>query len=273
MGVVAISETEGSLGAEVGQALAQALGYEFAGREIIARAAERFGENVLELQHAAEEKPTLWERFTDTQRRYVTYIEATMFELAARDNVVLVGRASTLVLRSMAHAVRVRVIAPERLRAARIEQQMGLTHEAAERVVRETDHEHAARVKFLYRVEWGDPLLYDLVLNTDRVSVDRAVRLIRDTLEGERFQATPASRRLILDLSLGAQAKAALLANPMTRSDGIYVSCTDATIVLSGSTRSEEERKAAQTTVAGIAGVAGVQNDIVIVSRSPVAGI
>jgi hypothetical protein len=40
-------------------------GHEFADREIITKAAKRFGEGVLALRHAAEEKPTLWERFAD----------------------------------------------------------------------------------------------------------------------------------------------------------------------------------------------------------------
>src|SRR5881397_3083962 len=95
MSILAISETAGSLGREIGRTVAAALGHEFADREIISKAAERFGEGVLELTHATEEKPTLWERFTETRHRYMAYIEAIVLEMAARENVVLVGRAST----------------------------------------------------------------------------------------------------------------------------------------------------------------------------------
>ena len=44
MSIVAMSETFGSLGSEIGRAAATALRYEFADREIITRAAERHGE-------------------------------------------------------------------------------------------------------------------------------------------------------------------------------------------------------------------------------------
>ena len=44
MSIVAISETAGSLGNEIGRRLAERLGYRFADREIIAKASERFGE-------------------------------------------------------------------------------------------------------------------------------------------------------------------------------------------------------------------------------------
>src|SRR2546421_8273097 len=91
MSVVAISETAGSLGIEIGRKLAEELGWEFADREIIAKASQQFGEDVMDLRHSIEEKPTLWERFSDSQHRYKAYIEAIMLEMAAHDNVVLPG--------------------------------------------------------------------------------------------------------------------------------------------------------------------------------------
>src|SRR5262245_12100770 len=114
MSIVAISETAGSLGNEIGRRLAERLNYRFADREIIGKAAERFGENVSDLRHAAEEKPSLWDRWTDTQSRYKTYIEAIILEMATGDDVVLAGLASAIVLRPVTHALRVRTHSPER---------------------------------------------------------------------------------------------------------------------------------------------------------------
>src|SRR4030095_3320855 len=106
MSIVAISPTIGSLGDEIGREVARARGYEFADREIIEKAAARFGEGVMEFAHVTEEKPTLWERFIDTNRRYMTYVEAIVLELAARDNVVLAGRGSAFLLGQMRHVLR-----------------------------------------------------------------------------------------------------------------------------------------------------------------------
>jgi hypothetical protein len=55
-------------------------------REIILRGANRFGEDVRDLEHVTEEKPTLWERFTERAWRYRTYIHAIIWETVARDN-------------------------------------------------------------------------------------------------------------------------------------------------------------------------------------------
>ena len=264
MSIVAMSETVGSGGMEIGRALATELGWEFADREIITKAAEAFGEGVMDLKHATEEKPTLWDRFRQSQRRYVTYVEAIVLEMAARDNVVLVGRASTVILGDVPHALRVRVIAPERMRAERLERQLGLTSEAALEYVREADRDLAARVRFLYHLDWEEPLLYDVVLNTERLSVARAVALLSERLLDERLTLTDVSRQALRDRSLAAHARAALLANPTTRPRAIGVTVAGGSVELTGRVETAAERQAAEEAVARIPGVASVRNGLVV---------
>jgi cytidylate kinase len=266
MSIVVMSETVGSGGTEIGRALASALGWEFADREIITKAAESFGEEVVDLKHATEEKPTLWDRFRQSQRRYMTYIEAIVLEMAARDDVVLVGRASTVILRDVGHALRVRVSAPEGVRAASICQQHGLTAAAALDYVHEADRDLAARVRFLYHLDWNDPLLYDVVLNTERLGVPAAVAVLRARLQEERLTPSDASRQALRERSLVALARAALLANPITRMRTIGVAVTGELVELTGHVQTEAERQAAAAAVSRIAGVTEVRNDLVVVS-------
>jgi cytidylate kinase len=268
MSIVAISETAGSLGNEIGRRLAERLGYRFADREIIAKAAEQFGENVKDLRHGAEEKPTLWERLTDTQHRYKAYVEAIILEMASGDNVVLAGLASTIVLRPVAHAVRIRSNAPERTRAERVEQQQGLTRDAALDYVRQTDHERAARVKFLYHVNVDDPLLYDVVFNTERLTADEGARLVQEALQEPRFQTSAVSHRLLIDLSIVAGAKAAFLASSLIDPHRVFVSANGGYVSLSGTVDAEDGRKLAQEAVAKIPGVTGVLNEIIAIPRT-----
>ena len=267
MSIVAISETAGSLGNEIGRRLAERLGYRFADREIIAKASERFGENVTDLRHAAEEKPTLWERLTDTQHRYKLFVEAIILEMAGGDNVVLAGLASAIVLRPVSHALRVRANAPERIRAGRVEQQQGLTREAALDHVRQTDHERAARVKFLYNVSVDDPFLYDVVVNTERLTADEGARLLQEAVQQPRFQTSADSQRQIIDLGIVAGAKAAFRASPMIDPREVFVSANGGYVSLSGAVDQEEGRQLAQKIVEKIPGVTGVLNEIIAIPR------
>jgi cytidylate kinase len=263
MSIVAISETAGSLGNEIGRRLADRLGYAFADREIIAKAAEEFGENVRDLRHGLEERPSLWERLTDTQHRYRTYVESIILEMASADNAVLAGLASTIVLRPVSHALRVRTTAPERIRADRVEQQQGLTREAALGHVRQSDQERAARVKFLYHLNVDDPLLYDLVLNTDRMTADEGARLLQAAVQEGRFQTSDASRRELADLAIVARGKAAFTATPLIDARRVFISSSGGVVSLSGTVDTEEGRLKAQEAVARLPGITGVVNEII----------
>jgi cytidylate kinase len=268
MSIVAISETAGSLGNEIGRLLAERLGYRFADREIIAKAAEQFGQDPGDLRHGAEEKPTLWERLTDTQHRYRAYVEAMILEMASGDNVVLAGLASAVVLRPVLHALRVRTNASERIRASRVEQQQGLTREAALDYVRQTDHERAARVKFLYHVSVDDPLLYDVVLNTERLTAGEGARLLHEALRESRFQTSTASQRQLIDLSIVAGAKAFFTASPSIDAQRVFVAANGGYVSLSGTVDGEGGRRLAQETVEKLPGVTGVLNEIFAVPRT-----
>lgn len=267
MSIVAITDTLGSLGDEVGRELGRVLAYEFADREIIAKAAERFGEDVRELLHVTQEKPTLWERLAATTRHYQASVEAIVFEMAARDNVILLGRGAAFILQKVPHVLRVRITAPEGVRAERVAHQQGIPPDAALNLVRQTDRERIARIRFLYHVDWDDPLLYDLMVNTDRLPVPRAVRLVQEVLAEERFQPSPDARRELTDLSLVAQGRAALLANPSLRHLQLSLTCKNGQIHISGMVEQEGQRQLAQELVGKIPGVAGVLNEIAVVPR------
>ena len=267
MSIVAISPTLGSLGDEIGREVARARGYEFADREIIEKASARFGEGVMELAHATEEKPTLWERFVDTSRRYMTYVEAIVFEMAARDNVVLAGRGAAFLLGTTRHVLRVRITAPERVRATRMVEQHGLIPEAAEGLVHQSDNEFGARVRYLYHVDWNDPLLYDLVINTDRLTVPEGAALIDRALQNARYQSTEEAMTEIRKLNLVTQCRAALLADPETRPLDIRVTYDQGQITLSGVVEHDEPRQRAEEMIARLPGAAPVSNNIIVRRR------
>ena len=216
MSIVTISSALGSSGEAIGRALAEELTYTFADREIILKAAERLGQGVAELERLLEGRPSLRERLMETRRDYLAAVEAVIWEFAAQDNVVIMGRGSTFVLQRIRHAFRVRVTAPLHVRARRLEAERGLVPDA-EDVVARSDRDWAARIRHLYDVALDDPLQYDLVLNTARLDVPTAVATIRAALAAERFHATPASLAEVRDRCLTARVQAALLDQPRTR--------------------------------------------------------
>lgn len=262
--IVTISAALGSAGDVVGQALAEELSYTFADREIILKAAERLGQGVAELEQLLESRPTLRERLLETRRDYLAAVEAVIWEFAARDNVVLVGRGSTFVLQRLRHAFRVRVTAPLHVRARRLEAERGLVPDAEE-VVAKSDRDWAARIRHLYDAGLDDPLQYDLVLNTARLDLPAAVAAIRAALTAERFHATATTLAEARDRCLTARVHAALLCHPRTRELGLFFSCRDGQVSLSGRVARDDQRRVAEEVVQALPGVDRVLSEVVVI--------
>ena len=168
MPIIAMSRELGSLGTVIGTAVADKLGYAYIYQEITSQAARDYEVVEERLIRVVEKAPGFLERLQGDYRRYQAFVQAQVYKAAQRDNVILIGRWSTLLLREVGHAIRVRVTAPEEVRAGCVAEMMHISREKALQMVKENDLERGERMAHLYGVDWKSPDLYDLVLNTER---------------------------------------------------------------------------------------------------------
>src|SRR5574341_2650724 len=116
----------GSLGTFIGQGVARRLGYTFVRHEITAEAAQVYHAAEASLIATVEAPPGVWESLSEAARQHFAFLAAEVFEYALKDNVVIIGRWSTLLLREVDHALRVRVHAPLEARVRRIQERLGV---------------------------------------------------------------------------------------------------------------------------------------------------
>jgi osmotically-inducible protein OsmY len=102
------------------------------------------------------------------------------------------------------------------------------------------------------------------VLNTERLTVEKGAALIRETLRDERFQSMEPGRREVVDLSLAALARAALMAHLQVQAHSLTVTCKDGHVSLTVGVREDEQRTVAADVVGRIPGVVSVLNEIVV---------
>lgn len=105
---------------------------------------------------------------------------ATMRSLAAVGNVILLGRAGVCATRGMPGGVHVRLVGSRGARVERSARRFGWDQAKAERWVDEQDRSRAALVKEYFGHDVADPLLYDLVVNTDSVTAAAAAACVAD---------------------------------------------------------------------------------------------
>jgi len=269
MPVIAMTQEMGSLAKEVALQLAQSMNLAVMRHEVIEHVAEKMQVPKSLIGRLRGGKAGLVERLTTDRRSLALYSAEELFALADRGNVVLRGWGATVLLRPVPHVVCVRVT---RSLAKRVEWLMGRLEtddaEFAEAEVRRSDDAHASRMHDQFGVTWGDPVLYDLVLNTDRLSVDSCVEQIRLLASRPEFAETPESHALLDNLTLEARVRVALKDHPATREISITIEAANGRVVLRGIVLNADERSRTETVAAGVPGVAGVDNQLRLMTSS-----
>ncbi len=182
MAVITISRQLGSWGDEVAQAVASRLGYEVICRELINQAAIRAGAPDMALA-AIDDLGLLGIHPAPKSRQaYQQAIWEVMQEAANRDDIIIIGRAGQVILSNFPNTLHVNVIAPAGIRANRIAETHNIPIEAASAQIETSDRARRSYLRRYYNARWDDPELYDLIVNTQRLSPDQAACLICQAL-------------------------------------------------------------------------------------------
>jgi len=269
MPVVALTQEMGSLSKDVAEALARDLGLATIRHEVVDHVASKMLVSRSLITRLREGKAGTIERLRADREGMAIYSAEEVLEIAARGNVVLRGWGATCLLRAVPHVVCVRVTRPF---ARRVE--WLLAHldtddaEFAATEIRRSDQAHAARMHAQFGVTWGDPLLYDLVLNTERISVESCVQQIRALMERPEFSETEASRALLQDLALQARVRAALKADERTRDVNVVIDSTAGRVALRGIVATAEELVATAQVAATAPGVTDIDNQLRVMATT-----
>ncbi len=102
---------------------------------------------------------------------------------ASRGHVVIVGRASQVILADHRDVLHARIIAPIEKRIAYVVQREGIDRQEAEARIRKKDQDRARHLQSEYHRKPEDPNLYDLVINTSLLDLESAVDLVRLALQ------------------------------------------------------------------------------------------
>lgn len=178
MAVITVSRQLASLGCDIVNAVAEQLGYRVAWRGLINQAARRARTPEMALEMLDELgllglKPSL-----SAEKAYLDAVRELIEELARADNVLIVGRGGQAILHGWPNTLHIRIIAPPDVRVGRLMGRHAITAEAALAQIRASDRRRKRFIERAYRVDWGDPELYDLVINTGALDVAKSVSLI-----------------------------------------------------------------------------------------------
>lgn len=178
MDVITISRQLGSLGFQVGQAVAAKLNYRLVWRDLINQAAIRSGAPDVALAMIDELNLLGLVPTPDQFKTYIQVVGQVIHELAAEGGIVIVGRGGQVVLRNNPRVLHVRILSSLDVRIQRICDYRGISPDAASAQIETSDKTRKNYLRRAYQTDWDDPAMYDLILNTDRMSLATAAEII-----------------------------------------------------------------------------------------------
>lgn len=137
-----------------------------------------------------------------------------------------------------------------------------------------SEEAHSAITRRHFDISWHHSDQYDLVLNTERVSVEKCADQVMALVNSPEFQETGQSRQMLANLALESHARAALHADPRTSKMQVSIAADKGTVTLTGIVDRDHEAADASEVAAKVAGVKDVKNQLkaALMSRVKIDG-
>jgi cytidylate kinase len=258
MAIITISRGTFSGGVMLAERLAACLGYRCLDRDTLVRKAAAGRVTEFDLRAALEEPPEYPGRLNHRRYIYLALIQAALWEEVRRGYVVYHGLAGHLLLKGAPGILRLRIIAPLESRIRMAGQRLGLDREQAVARIGQLDRDRRKWTQFLYGLDWGNPALYDLVINLDRLTLEQACSLVAATVAQSGFEVDTESQRIRNDFALAARVRKELAINIHTLNLEMDVEASGGRISLRGEGL-EDDWHTIESVVLRVPGVNGCQ--------------
>ena len=188
--VITVSREPGSGGRIVATQLGKKLGFDVFHQEIINEMAESAQVNTRVLETLDEKGISVLEDWitslVNTRHlwpdQYLRHLMKVIGTVGKHGNAVIVGRGANFVLPPQGRT-RVRIVAPLDVRVENVSRNFSVSAEDAKRRIIRTESERRAFIRKYFNADITDPINYDLVLNTETLSIEAAANAIKNALE------------------------------------------------------------------------------------------
>lgn len=183
MAVITISRHFGSAGELVARLVAERMGYQLINRAKIADKMRSIGILEPELASFDEKEMVIQDEAVSREmehrrRRYLDGLHEYFYDLAIRENLVILGRGAQFLFRDFPPALHVKIFAPLQSRLERVCKLYNLDRAAAARLISEQDRDREAYLRQVFSSDWLDPGHYHLIINTGTTGPEEAALLV-----------------------------------------------------------------------------------------------
>jgi cytidylate kinase len=270
MSLITISRSAGSGGEEIARRVSETLNLELYDDSKLQQAAIDIGIPTEALKSLDEKAPGFFDRILSRKpEMYLDLMEAVVYDVAHKGKGVILGHGSQILLRDFGCALHVYVHATGASRLKNIMEQKGLSKDAAEKYIRKTDSQQRGFFRFAFHMDWNDPSLYDLIINTEKMGIDSAVKLIADAASSDQIQTCSLTAVDAMErLSQKKKIEAVLVEHDINLFM-LHVEVPNKGVAhITGTVYSQEENDRVITLAKGVAGISEVRSEVAVLPVS-----
>jgi cytidylate kinase len=261
MAIVTISRQLGSLGTEIAQGVAEKLRYEYVDKNKVTEALAPYGLFAPDVEKFDEKKPTFWDSLEIQKKKFLHALEAVIYDFARKGNVVIVGRGGQVLLKDLPGVLRTRIIAPFEVRLKRMLTMEGSGEKKASQILNQSDRDSAGFLRSFFDADWDDRNLYDLMINTEKLSAETVVKLIIDSISSQEIQeGGKGVDAKLIDLAITQKVEVILMGIIGIGFQNVGVQVKEGVVHLSGLVASDVLKADCLHSVAQIEGVKSVDS-------------
>lgn len=173
VGVITISRETASGGDIIAGLAAQKLGFTLVSKRTIAENLPAFMQEDSSVPVNPKKIPK-----NPFSKEYISALHEYIYDLAIRENLVILGRGGQVLFRDFPPSLHVKIASGKAQRIQRVMQHYDLGEEGAQKLIAEQERNKKRYLKRVFGEDWSSLHLYDLIINTDRVSYEDAADII-----------------------------------------------------------------------------------------------
>lgn len=266
MPLITISQSLGSAVPGIARRVAEDLSLELFDDQKLKEKALQRGLQTEDLKGLDEKVPGFFDRFLNTKpESYLNLMESVVYDVARQGEGVIVGHGSQILLRDFGCALHVFIHASRPYRVRQIMEQQHLGQEAAEKLIDKSDNQKKGFFRFAFNIDWESPSLYDLIINTDKIGNDAAVRVILETAHSEEIKSCSLTALETMErLSQERSIRSTLLKNNFNLSLLHIEVPQKGTAILRGFVYTDDEKLCVVELLKAVPGITKVQSELSI---------
>ena len=270
MAIITISREMGTGAYAISKELAKRLKYTLIDRVKIEELAASYG-LTSEILERVDEKPPSYRTAEDRlQAAHLATMELILLDCARKGNVILYGRGGQDLIKGLNNVLKLRFIAPFEDRVEKFAEREWIDPDLARELIRKSDLQLGGFIHFYFDRTWSDPLAYDLLFNTTRISQSATVECVMAAVKDPRLkEAEEESMALLDNIILAKRVEAELLKSHLARALRFCIVAEDGLVTLSGHVESEAEIEEAIRIASAVDGVSDVESDLDVINFKP----